>query len=37
MNEYIIFKIDYSIKSINANQWITIRIHLVQTKKVQNG
>ena len=43
MNEYIIFKIDNSIKpikpikSINTNQWIIIHTHLVQIKKVQNN
>lgn len=37
MNEYIIFKIDYSIKFINAKQWITIRIPLDLIKIVQNG
>lgn len=36
MNEYIIFKIDNSIKSINTKQWIIIHTHLVQIKKVQN-
>ncbi len=37
MNEYIIFKIDNSIKSINTNQWIIIHTRLVQIKKVQNN
>ena len=40
MNEYIIFKIDNSIKSIkfiNTKQWIIIHTHLVQIKKVQNN
>lgn len=37
MNEYIIFKIDNSIKSINTKQWIIIHTHMAQIKKVQNN
>ena len=35
MNEYIIFKIDNSIKSIKTKQWIIIHTHMAQIKKVQ--